>query len=392
MPGKHAELSPSGGKRWTTCTKSVQLEKQFPNKESEYAEEGTTAHELGEVLIKQTLKLMPPSEQLKILERIQFQNAYYNAEMLRHASDYRDFVVEAYSEAYAESNGDVQIFIEKPLDISNIHPAIWGTGDVVIVWPGNAWLIDLKYGQGVQVQAEENAQQKLYACGVIREFGVKYRIKDVRITIYQPRLDNVETWRTNAIDLMKWGLEVVKPAAEKAMAGEGEFVAGEHCQFCNAKALCRVNADYNMEIAREEFHDPTLLTPDEVANILLKHTSFTSWIKAVVEYATEQALTGKQQWPGLKIVEGRSIRKYINEAAIIRTLSEDLMFDENEYMEKSLISIGKMEALLGKKNFTKYIGHSVVKPAGNPTLVPVTNKRKALGTSESAHVDFEGIE
>lgn len=393
MPGQHAELSPSAGKRWMTCTKSVHLAKAFPNTESTYAAEGTTAHELAEVLIKQTLKLMPPAEQLKILERIQFNNAYYNAEMLRYCSDYRDFVVEAYSEATAQAaqtGHKAEIYIEKPIDVSNVHKDIWGTGDIVIVWPGNAWLIDFKYGQGLPVDAEQNPQLMLYGCGILREFAGKYKIENVRFTIFQPRIDHTNTWATTSAYLMEWAYNKAIPAAKKAINGEGEYVAGEHCRFCPAVAMCRANAEFNMEIAQEEFKDPDLLTADEVSHILLKHTNFTSWIKAVVDYATEQAVAGRQ-WPGMKLVEGRSVRKYINQAAIIRTLTEDLMFDEEQVTNKELKTISELEALLGKKKFTKYIGENVVKPSGNPTLVPVTHKKPALGSGQSAHDDFEDI-
>lgn len=385
--GEHAKISPSAAHRWISCTPSIKLEEQFPESTSEYAEEGTTAHKLGEVLILEALKRKSP---LWVVDQIQAVKAtkYYSKELQRYAEEYRDYVLEQYATALSYDK-QAKLFIEYKLDLSSVIPGSFGTGDVVIVSNNELHLIDLKYGKGVPVDAEENPQQMLYAKGAIDDFSLIYDIVRVIITIYQPRINNSNSWLTTAKHINNWVEEVAAPAAKRAFEGLGEFNAGHHCQFCRAKPMCKAFADYNLEIAREEFTDPDLLSPEEVSEILLKASIFTGWIKAVKDYAKEQALKGAK-WPGMKLVEGKADRIYADEEAAAKTLIEDGWYSESAIYEKKLLGITAMELYLGKKLFAKYLeapGH-VKKPTGAPTLVPATDKRPELNSHESAVADF----
>lgn len=389
MPGQHADISPSGAERWMICTPSIQLEKQFPAKESSYAAEGTLAHKIGEYYINIALKRGDLAKNLH--EVIDLKNdSLYKPEMKRYMEGYRDYVLEQYAEALKQSK-EAKIYIERRLELDHIIPGGFGTGDIVIVWPGHLHFIDLKYGQGIKVEAEKNPQQMLYACGALREFGGQYKCHDVKITIYQPRIDHIETWCTTSTYLMSWAYDYAIPAAKAAFEGAGEYVAGDHCRFCNAIGSCRAISEYNLDIARDEFSDPNLLKDHEIANIILKSANFKSWIDAVKDYAISKVRAGQMKLPGLKLVEGISRREYKDEAAIAKILIEDALVNENEIYDKKLIGFGDMEGLLGKKNFNLFVGHQIIKPTGAPTLVPVTDKRPALGSVEAAQNEFKDI-
>lgn len=389
MPGEHAKISPSAAHRWITCAPSIKLEESFPEQESEYAAEGTLAHKIGELYLKMKLDLKNLAAHLSEVVELK-SDKLYKPEMKRYMESYRDYVLEQYAEALKESK-EAKIFIERKLNLEHIIPGGFGTGDIVIVWPGNLRFIDLKYGKGVKVDAEQNPQQMLYACGALNEFGTKFKIEKIKITIYQPRLEHIDTWTTTSTHLMAWAYDTAIPAAKRAFEGVGQFVAGHHCKFCRAQGACRKLAEYNMEIASEEFGDPNLLTPEEIANIILKRPIFTSWIDAVNDYAISKMRKGGFTLPGLKVVEGVSRRIYKDETELAKTLIEYAMVEEDEIYEKKLIGFGKMEILLGAANFNLFAAGQIIKPTGAPTLVPLTDKRPALGSPDAAQKDFEHI-
>lgn len=371
-----------------TCTPSIQLEKQFPNAESEYAAEGTLAHSLGELYLNIALGRLDPVDRIMKLHQIEA-HKLYKPEMKRFMSDYRDYALEHYNAALKE-DPNAQIFIERKLKLDHLVPGSFGTGDIVIVWNGNAHLIDYKHGKGVLVEAEENPQQKLYACGVLREFASKYKIENIFITIYQPRLQNIGKWKTTSTELMAWAHDTLVPAAKKAWEGTGEYVAGDHCKFCNAKPACKKIAEYNLEIAREEFSDPDLLTPEEISNILLKASIFISWIDAVKKYALSEAVAGRKSWPGLKLVAGRGQREYKEPDKIAEVLIDDLMYTEDEiYKKKELVGITEMQALVGLNTLETHLKQFVVKKSGAPTFAPLTDKRPVFKPGASADEDFK---
>lgn len=389
MPDEHAKISPSASERWMACTPSVKLEESFEEQGSDYAKEGTLAHKIGEYYIKMRLEPAKLAQYLKAVTDLK-SDRLYKPEMKRYMEEYRDYVLEQYADALKQSK-DAKIFVERRLNLDHIIPGSFGTGDVVIVWPGHLRFIDLKYGKGVKVEAVENPQQMLYACGALREFGGKYKISKVDITIYQPRLEHIETWSTDSTHLMAWAFETATPKAKAAFEGTGEFVPGDHCRFCRAIGGCAAIAEYNKELANEEFSDPNLLRPDQVANIILKSSIFTSWIQAVKDYAVSQVRSGKLSIPGMKLVEATSRRIYKNEAELAKILIDDALFTEEEIYDKKLIGLGDLETLLGRKNFNVFTKGQIIKPSGAPTLVPVTDKRPEIGTLDAVRDQFKHI-
>lgn len=403
----HAKLSASGSKRWLACPPSVRLEESLSTGEAEkpsvYAEEGTAAHEYSEILIAYELGLIDKAKYTRELAKFKKTlpkklGQFYSEEELEmvwqemqdQVPTYVDFVVER-ANAMKAISPDALSLIEQRLDFSDWVPGGFGTGDILLVADGRLEIIDLKYGKGVPVDAHENTQMMLYGLGALNEHDMLYDLQEISMTIVQPRLDSISTYTTTAEELYKWAEEVVKPKAALADKGEGEFNAGDHCRWCKAKAVCRARADKNLELAKHEFTDPDLLTPEEIADILFKTEELKKWAKDIEDYALDQAEKHNVVFDGWKLVEGRSNRKYADEKAVTSKLIEDGQTEEAIF-KKSLLSITDMEKKLGKKKFAELLGELIVKPQGKPTLVPETDKRPALNSAESAKSDFDTID
>lgn len=375
----HAMLSASGASRWMACTPSARLEQQFENKTSDYAAEGTLAHELGELKLRKELEGLSTRSFNSKVKKIQ-EDKLYTADMPDYVDMYVETCLERVSEAKA-TTPDALFKIEQRLDFSEWVPEGFGTGDFVIIADGTMEVCDLKYGKGVPVSANNNKQMMLYALGAISEFSFLYDIEKVRMTIIQPRLDNISTFEVTVEDLLKWAEEYVKPKAELAIKGEGEFCAGDHCKFCRAKAVCRARAEKNLELAKYEFQKPNTLDNNDIAYILSKVDELVSWASDVKEYALEEALKG-EEFEGYKVVEGRSNRKWSSEDDVAKVLIGQ-GFLENIIYTKKLTGITSMESAIGKKEVQRLLGDYIIKPVGKPTLVPVADKREPYNPAKS---------
>ncbi|CRH89268.1 Protein of uncharacterised function (DUF2800) [Chlamydia trachomatis] len=375
-PQKHALLSASSAHRWLHCPPSAKLTAGVTETPSEAALQGTAAHALAEHKLRRALKQQSKRPVSK----------YEDDEMNTHTDDYVSYVLEQYEQAKQATPGAV-IYIEQRLDFSHVVPGGFGTGDCLIVADGMLHVIDLKYGLGVLVEAEWNPQMMLYAIGALALFDALYDIEQVALTIFQPRRENVSTWTISVTELNKWAEQTLKPAAELAAKGEGEFYAGAWCQFCRIASTCRARAETNLELAKFEFAPPAELSPAEVAKVLTQIPELTRWASDVQDYALSQALSG-EQYEGFKLVAGRSIRKYTDETAVAEAAKAA---GYRDIYKRSLLTITAMEKLMGKKQFSEILGDLVVKPDGKPTLVPVTDKRPELQISTAAD-DFTNID
>jgi len=385
----HALLGPSGASRWMACTPSARLEEKFPDKTSEAAEEGTTAHELGEILLRTFTKEYTKRRSNSLLKKLK-ESKYYNNEMQDAIDNYAAFIVERF-EAAKERTPDAVLLIEQKLDLTEYIPESFGTGDCVIIADGTLDIIDLKYGKGVMVSCENNKQMRLYGLGALREFDFMYDIDTVRMTIYQPRLDNISSSEISVAELEEWAREELTPKAQLAWEGKGEFVPGDHCGFCKARVQCRALAEFNLELAKHEFADPELLSDEEIAEILDKAAQFKKWIGSIETYALTEAVDNGKQWPGYKLVEGRSNRVYSDQDAVAQALT-DAGIEETIIYTRSLLGITAMEKAITKKTFETILGDLVIKPQGKPTLVPASDKRPAWNSYESAVNDFSNIQ
>lgn len=389
----HAVLSASGAHRWMACTPSAAQEKDIPDQTSEFALEGTAAHELSEIYLQYEIGEIAKSTRTRRINKFKQENKYYSQEMADYVEKYVDVVVEKINEAKARSS-DAVILLEQRLDFSDWVPDGFGTGDVVIISDGTLEVIDLKYGKGVVVSAVNNPQLRLYGLGAFNQYDMLYDFENVSMTIVQPRLDSVSSETMEVVDLVNWAEQEVKPKAELAWDGEGEFVAGEHCRFCKIRATCRARAEENLKLAKQAFADaeetemvdPAQLKLDEIGEILYKITELEKWAKDVKAYAQEQAVNHEQEIPGWKVVEGRSNRKYTDENAVLETLKTTYELDY--IAPRKLLGITAMEKAIGKKDFTEQLQDLVIKPTGKPTLVPESDKRPPLNSAEQAKEVF----
>ena len=368
MPS-HALLSASSSKQWLNCPPSAKLCAEVADRSSAYAKQGTDAHTLCEykVLLATGKKAAwNPTEHL----------TYYDAEMENCAEEYSQYVLEEYLKA-KELCPDPEILVEQRLDFSKWVPKGFGTGDCIIVADDVLHIIDFKYGLGVLVEAKGNPQMMCYALGALDIYDGIYDIKTVKMTIFQPRRDNVSSYEIGKEELLTWADTVLAPTALLAYEGKGDFKAGEHCQFCKVKASCRKRAEYNLELAKYDFKMPAHLEDTEIAAILPRIDELVSWVNDIKEYALQQALSGTV-YDGYKVVEGKSNRKYTNDEAVASAVV-DAGFDP---YEKKLLGITAMTSLLGKQKFNELLGGLITKPQGKPRLVPETDKRTALNTAK----------
>lgn len=375
-PQKHALLSASSAHRWLHCPPSAKLTAGVTEAPGEAALQGTAAHALAEHKLRRALKQQskrPVSE-------------YEDDEMDSYTDDYVSYVLEQYEQAKQATPGAV-IYIEQRLDFSHVVPGGFGTGDCLVVADGTLHVIDLKYGLGVLVEAEWNPQMMLYSLGALALFDALYDIEQVALTVFQPRRENVSTWTISVTELNKWVEQTLKPAAELAANGGGEFCAGTWCQFCRIASTCRARAEANLELAKFEFAPPAELSADEMADVLAQIPGLTRWASDVQDYALSQALSG-ERYEGFKLVAGRSIRKYTDETAVAEAAKAA---GYRDIYKRSLLTITAMEKLMGKKQFSEILGDLVVKPEGKPTLVPLCDKRPELQISTAAD-DFTNID
>ncbi len=370
MPDQHAMLSASGAHRWLHCTPSAVLESGVPGSTSDAAEQGTAAHALAEYKLRRMLKqraTRPVSE-------------WIDEQMEDLTDDYRDFVAEQLATATQECP-DAQLLVEQRLDFSHVVPGGFGTGDAIIVADTLLHVIDLKYGQGVLVEATGNPQLMLYGLGALATFGDLYDITTVQLSIFQPRRGNVDTFTISVDELTDWAQTEVRPRAEQAAVGDGEFCPGSWCQFCRISATCRARAEHHLALAKKEFAAPAELSDAEVAEVLAQIPLLRSWAAEVEAYALAQAVHCGKAWPGFKVVAGRSIRKFTDETAVAAAATAAGFTD---IYDRKLISLTAMEQLMGKTVFAETLGDLITRPAGKPALVPDTDKRPALSIRTAA--------
>lgn len=372
-PKTHAILSASSAHRWMRCSPSARLEQEFEDRETEAAAEGTAAHALCEHKLRRALKMRSTRPVSK----------YDNDEMEAHTDGYVEFVLEQLAEAKHLCTDPV-VLIEQRLDFSEYVPEGFGTGDCLIVADKLLHIIDFKYGLGLLVEAERNPQMMLYSLGALRIFEHLYDINTVSMTIYQPRRENVSTWTIPVADLMEWADTELKPKAALAFRGEGEYCPGEWCTFCRAAVKCRARAEEKLQLAKFEFKLPPVLTDEEIEGILPRLDDLQSWANDIRAYAQDAAVKHGKVWPGFKVVESRTKRRYTDEEAVATAAKAAGFMD---IYKRSLITITEMERLMGKQTFKEVLGDLVEKPAGQPVLAPVADKRPAINITSAAN-DF----
>lgn len=363
----HALLSASSSKRWLTCTPSPRLEATLPEQHKskngfDFSAEGTTAHALAEIKLLHHFNQISSSEFKREYELLKL-SQYYNEDFEAHVDNYVLYVRSQIGD------GDTPMF-EQKVDYSDWAPDGFGTADVVILSEHKVRVIDLKFGAGLPVSALDNPQLRLYALGAWNKFQEEYpNITEVEYTIHQPRLDSITTDSTTLTKLLEWANYFVKPKAKKAWAGDGDFVPGDHCQFCRAKSQCRARADFNLVAAKLEFKAPPLLTDEEMSNILDKAQDLRSWVSDVEDYALHQAVSTGEIPSGYKLTKSVTHRKIIDHTMAAQVLKEKGIPANQLWEPAKLKSIASLEKLAGKGQIVGWLGDLIQRPEGEPKLV-----------------------
>lgn len=382
----HALLSASSSHRWLVCTPSARLEEQFPDTTSNAAREGTLAHELAELKVRNYFKPQDISKRkLNSAIKKMKENELWDDEMLEHTDTYIDYIrdlsIKLPSEPYVE--------VEKQVCFDAYVPEGFGTADCIMIQGETLFVIDFKYGKGVPVSAEANPQMMLYALGAYEACRLLYSIKQVHLSIVQPRLpDGISEWRCSMEELLLFG-EFVKERAAIAFKGEGDFCPGEkQCRFCRARGQCRARAEENIKLAFSVEKKPPLLSNEEVGEFLAQGEDVAKWIKDLQEYALSECLAGNSI-PGWKAVEGRGSRDWSDMDAAFDRLTKSGITEEVLLWERKPLSLAQVEKLVGKKEFQDSVGDLVIKHPGKPALVKDSDKREAITNKVSASEVFK---
>ena len=406
-PEKHALLSASSASRWLTCTAAPRFEEGLPESTSTYAEEGRLAHAIAELKVLKKFTVMTGRTYTTRLNKLK-KDALYDQEMDKTT----DLYLEHLTEQAMLYDSSPTVVAEVKVDFGEYVPEGFGTCDCVMIGGDTLSITDYKHGKGVPVSAVGNPQMRLYALGALKRYAPVFgdTIKQVRMTIDQPRLDSYTSDLITVEGLRAWG-ESIKPIAQKAFSGLGEFVPGEHCRFCRGKAQCRARA--NVNTALEDFKDCVpagsvkpgefvpqihsyltpggvevhpLLSDAEIGDLLIRGQQLVQWYKDLEEYATKVLLDGKPI-EGWKLVAGRSNRTFTDQDAAIKAVIA-AGYDEALVYDRKPKTLSELEKLMGKAEFAEKIGSYVVKPLGKPTLALATDKREVYNP---AAADFAGV-
>jgi hypothetical protein len=370
----HALLSASGSKRWLSCTPSARLEATLPEpkrstKGLDFSAEGTLAHALAEIRLRLHYNQIGHEEyerEYEIIKIHQIYKAYTPSERDDFEANVDNYVLYVRSQI---GEGDTPLF-EQRVDFSDWVPDGFGTADVVILSKHSIRVIDLKFGRGIPVSAIDNTQLRLYALGAYSKFKEEWPdVREVSYTIHQPRLDSISTDGTSIRKLIEWADYFVKPKSKKAWSGAGEFLPGEWCQFCKAKAQCRARSDFNNELAKLEFRQAPLLDEEEISQVLVKAQNLKTWVNDVEEFALSRAINENIIPEGYKLSTTKTHRRISDTALAATVLVEKGMDPAAIWEQPKLKSIATLEKLGPKGQVAAWLGNLILRPDGEPKLV-----------------------
>ena len=381
----HALLGPSSAARWIACPPSVKLGEQFEDVESEYAKEGSLAHEIAELKVRKLIDPGLTSRKFTAAMKKLKDKELYREEMQGYTDEYVEFIQEQmYSHLVTP-----HIAVEQRVDFSQYVPDGFGTADCILIANDTLHIIDFKYGKGVPVSVENNAQLLLYALGAYLAYEMIFPIEHIKMSIVQPRLNNIDTWECSLDYLLEFA-KIAQEKAAMALKGEGNFNCGEHCRFCKAKAVCRERANANLELAKYEFKAADQLTLEEIGQILEKAKDLAKWADDLKDYALSESLKGNEV-PGWKAVNGRGSRSFKNTDEAIKVLVDNGIAEELLF-ERKYLTLAQIEKTVGKKEFNNLVGDLIVMNVGKPTLVEISDKREAITNRIKAEDEFSVVE
>lgn len=390
---KHSVLSPSGASRWMVCTPSALLEQQFSDTTSDAAREGTVAHELAEMKLRNYFYTVDfgKAKFTRAVNKIK-KEALWQDEMMGYTDEYLDYV----KSTAMNFESQPAVKIEARVSLAAYVPHLpnegeaSGVADCVLIGGGILHIIDFKYGKSPEgrVEAEGNPQLALYALGAYEAYKILYPIETIRLSIVQPRLpDGISEWGCPVSELLAFG-NYVKQRAEMAARGEGDYAPSEKtCRYCRARGRCRAHADENVKLAFAIGKKPPLITNEEMGQYLSQGAGVAKWLGDLQDTALKECLAGKEV-PGWKAVEGRGIRVWTDTDAAFEALKASGIAEALLWERKPVTPPG-LEKTMGKKEFEAQAGGYVTKTPGKPTLAKASDNREAITNKVTAAEAFK---
>jgi len=379
MSAAHAKLSPSSSDRWLSCPASIVRAPETEDEGSEYAHEGTAAHALAELCLKQGIGAHGPTMP-------KGHEAYDNFDLRSNVQVYLDYV-------RRQMPPGSTLFVEQRLQIFGQYE-VWGTADAVIVTPdGTIKIIDLKFGKGVLVDAEDNTQLLLYGVGGLSfDWLSEVPVHTVEAHIVQPRRNNFPSQSYPVEELAKWVKENTSKVA-RAHAGTDEANPGTHCKWCPIKGTCRERAEMNLKLAAFDFAaaDPICPKHDAMSEEeLVKVFGAIPMIRGYLDDVEAEMSKRAHERPvaGLKWIAGRAVRKVIDVAKAVLTLRAAGI---EPLAEPKLLGVTELDKLAKAKGskLEDLIGDCIQKVAGKPVLVVESHKSPAVSPEQNAADAFK---
>jgi len=378
---KHSRVSASSAFRWLKCPGSVRMQTDIPDSPSEAADLGTAAHELGEMCLSKGTQSAAEHLGRKILVEQSGREFIVDQEMVDGVQLYIDTVRKDRHEMLP----GVKAAIEKKFHLDWLHKEIYGTNDAYLSQEfGLLRVYDLKYGRGVIVEPEDNAQMKIYALGAKQGSTCE----EVELVIVQPRAPHsegpVRRWRISVEDLDAWALGVLKPGAERALTNDAPVKAGVWCKFCRALPVCPEVRKKASEVAKVAFDDPepvfpapAALTGEELAKAVAFSKMFSSWGKEVEAYAKAMLERG-MKIEGFKLVRGKASRSWRDESQAITELGPQygtILYTDPKFKTVAQVETAIKESTGLKVKEVKELVAGFVDISKPLTMVPVDDKR-----------------
>lgn len=412
----HAKISPSGAERWSICPGSVAMCADIPNRSSTFARDGSCAHHFADLVLRDAV------QGDEWLPRDAMEYVGQTVEIDGHTMTFTKALAEGVNH-YVEKVGEIwapgrSLISERRVHIDHLtgEQGGMGTSDCTIVDPAtrSVYVIDLKMGYGVRVDADRNRQLTMYASGVLRELEFVYEpFEYVHLVIIQPPQNHYSAYTMDA-ETFRGEEEAIKASADRVNRALAEAAASaqaphediawvsrnllpheDACRFCDAKfsekgscpAMKQIVEWMTTDVASaDDFDDGFAALGDNSLTMAMDHVGLVEdWCKAVRAEAERRLFKGLPV-PGWKVVEGKQgNRKWTDESKVLELLEENKVPD-TETHEKSMKSAPQMEKVLKKKypGVWEEAAKLITRPPGKPSVAPASDPRPALALSATA--------
>lgn len=390
---EHSEYGASVAKRIIHCPGSVNLCRNIIRKTTTYADEGTSAHNIGEYCLREGITAADFKDDIDVLTKIQPDHLkqYVNANMIAKVNMYLSVVYDC----VRNTKNEAILHVEKSFNLNWVSEGMFGTNDACVIDKGRKITVfDLKYGSGVGVEVINNPQLLYYAAGAVGEKN-EHEVEEVEIAIVQPNYDHPDGWARSQVisidDLYNWVYTVLKPAVESAKCDDATLLPGGWCKdtFCPALGQCPALFEKTKELAKLDFANevsqpkaPVNMTDDELAKVMDFKGLITKWLTEVETTLTNRLIEGKEV-NGYKLVKKKGNRRWVDEEKTIQLL--EMIYGDKVYAPKKIKSPAQMEKVVCDKSELNGLWE---KPENGFSLAKDSDSRAVTSRKQAAIEDF----